>query len=203
MEISELSKAAGSSPTIDHKRAAPALSSPSTSSPKRPKLQDAPESSSQPSDLPDAASLYHFAYSSWESAHRHLTQAFIPATVGPASSSAEAIRLVGPSHPERFIAYQPDPEAALKVLSLQLLALDALKIGLGMSNLPDKDRVALGTLFGKIGLQVLTGLQAYEDRKGKKKETGGMGTVDREKLVRDVEEQVNRSVRRPSFQLDT
>jgi hypothetical protein len=119
------------------------------------------------------------------------------------SSSAEAIRLVDPTHPERFIAYQPDPGAASKALSLQLLALDALKIGLGMSNLPDKDRVAFGTLFGKIGIQVLTGLQAYEDRKGKKKETGGMGTVDREKLVRDVEEQVNRSVCRPSFQLNT
>jgi hypothetical protein len=78
-----------------------------------------------------------------------------------------------------------------KALSLQILAIDTLKIGLGLSSLSDTERVTFGLLFGKIGIQVVQALRAG-DRIGKGKEERG---VDHQKLLQDIEEQVNISVR--------
>jgi hypothetical protein len=192
MESSELSTLPGDSP--DHKRPAPTLSSPSSSSPKRLKVEAPAGHVLESRPIPDAALLYHHAYSAWQAAQNHLTQAFIPSNITPASSGIDPIWLLDPSNPNRSIKYNPDPEASNKALSLQILALDFLKIGLGMSDLPDKERVAFGILFGKVGLQVLSGQKTLQDRKGKGK-AGSALEVDAERLIQDVEEQINRSVR--------
>ena len=140
--------------------------------------------------LPDPALLYHFAYSTWQCANRHLTQAFIPSTILPTSSEPSTIHLADPFHPTTLKRYEPDVHAAEKALSLQLLAIDTLKIGLKLSSLSDTERVTSGLLFGKIGLQVIQALRAG-NRKGKGKEEK---SVDHERLLQDIEEQVNVSV---------
>ena len=141
--------------------------------------------------LPDSALLYHFAYSTWQCANRHLSQTFIPASVQPIPSDPSTIHLTDPLHPTTSKPYEPDVRAAEKALSLQILAIDTLKIGLGLSSLSDTERVTFGLLFGKIGIQVVHALRAG-NRKGKGKEEKG---VDRQKLLHDIEEQVNISVR--------
>lgn len=196
-DSSELSTLPGSSP--DLKRPFPNSSSPSTSSSKRLKVEPPVESATDIPDLPDAALLYHYAYSAWQAAHRHLAQTFIPTTTTPASSSVDPIWITDPENPDHTIKYRPDTDAAYKPLSLHILAIDMLKIGLGMSDLPDKERVAFGILFGKVGLEVLSGQKALRDRKGKQKASLGMlHDVDEKRLIQDVEEQINRSVRLPA-----
>jgi len=140
--------------------------------------------------LPDSALLYHFAYSTWQCANRHLSQAFIPASVQATPSDPSTIHLIDPFHPTTSKTYEPDARAAEKALSLQTLAIVTLKIGLGLSNLSDTERVTFGLLFGKIGIQVVQALRAG-DRKGKGKEEK---SVDHRKLLQDIEEQVNISV---------
>ena len=140
--------------------------------------------------LPDPALLYHFAYSAWQCANRHLAQAFIPSTVIPTSSEPSTIHLADPYHPTTLKRYEPDVHAADKALSLQLLAIDTLKIGLKLSSLSDTERVTFGLLFGKIGLQIVQALRAG-NMKGKGKEEK---SVDHQRLLQDIEEQVNVSV---------
>ena len=141
--------------------------------------------------LPDSALLYHFAYSTWQCANRHLSQTFIPASVQPIPSDPSTIHLTDPLHPTTSKPYEPDARAAEKALSLQILAIDTLKIGLGLSSLSDTERVTFGLLLGKIGIQVVQALRAG-NRKGKGKEEKG---VDHQKLLHDIEERVNISVR--------
>jgi len=146
----------------------------------------------EPDDtLPDSALLYHFAYSTWQCANRHLSQTFIPASVQPIASDALTIHLIDPLNPTVSKPYEPDVRAAEKALSLQILAIDTLKIGIGLSSLSDTERVTFGLLFGKIGIQVVQALRSGT-RKGKGKEEKG---VDHQKLLQDIEEQVNISVR--------
>lgn len=142
-------------------------------------------------NLSDPALLYHFAYSTWQCAHRHLTQAFIPSSVGSVPSNPSTIHLVDPYRPHTPKPYETDPRAAETALSLQILAIDALKIGLGLTNLSEQERVTFGLLFGKIGLQVVQALRS-RGHKGKGKEEK---FVDHQRLLQDIEEQVNVSVR--------
>lgn len=170
------------SPTQVVKRPASPENGPSSSS-KRVKVE--------PDDtLPDSALLYHFAYSTWQCANRHLSQTFIPASVQPIASDASTIHLIDPLNPTVSKPYEPDVRAAEKALSLQILAIDTLKIGIGLSSLSDTERVTFGLLFGKIGIQVVQALRSGT-RKGKGKEEEG---VDHQKLLQDIEEQVNISV---------
>jgi hypothetical protein len=140
--------------------------------------------------LPDSALLYNFAYSTWQCANRHLSQTFIPASVQATPSDPSTIYLTDPMNPTTSKMYEPDARAAEKAISLQILAIDTLKIGLKLSSLSDTERVTFGLLFGKIGIQVVQALRAG-DRKGKGKEEKG---VDHQKLLQDIEEQVNISV---------
>jgi hypothetical protein len=168
--------------------------------PKRPAITENGSSSSskrvkveQHDILPDSALLYNFAYSTWQCANRHLSQTFVPASVQPIPSDPSMIHLTDPMNPTTSKTYEPDARAAEKALSLQILAIDTLKIGLGLSSLSDTERVTFGLLFGKIGIQVIQALRAA-DRKGKGKEAKG---VHHQKLLQDIEEQVNISVRIP------
>jgi hypothetical protein len=170
------------------------------SGPKRPAITENGSSSSskrvkveQHDILPDSALLYHFAYSTWQCANRHLSQTLIPASVQPIPSDPSTIHLTDPMNPTTSKTYEPDARAAEKALSLQMLAIDTLKIGLGLSSLSDTERVTSGLLFGKIGIQVVQALRAG-NRKGKGKEEKG---VDHQKLLQATEEQVNISVRIP------
>jgi hypothetical protein len=179
---------------MEERRIDPALG------PKRPAITENASSSSckrvkveQHDILPDSALLYHFAYSTWQCANRHLSQTFIPASVQATPSDPSTIHLTDPLHPTTSKTYEPDAQAAEKAISLQILAIDTLKIGLGLSSLSDTERVTFGLLFGKIGIQVVQALRAG-DRKGKGKEEKG---VDHQKLLQDIEEQVNISVRIP------
>lgn len=153
----------------------------SSSSTKRFKVEDI---------LPDSALLYHFAYSTWQCSNRHLSQAFIPSSVQTTPSDPSTIHLTDPHQPTTSNPYKPDMRAAEKALSLQILAIDTLKIGLKLSSLSDTERVTFGLLFGKIGLQVVQALRAAS-RKGKRKEEK---SVDHDTLLQDIEEQVNISV---------
>jgi len=155
----------------------------SSSSSKRVKVE-------QDDILPDSALLYHFAYSTWQCANRHLSQTFIPSSVQATPSDPSTLHLTDPLDPTTSKAHEPDARAAEKALSLQVLAIDTLKIGLGLSSLSDTERVTFGLLFGKTGIQVVQALRAG-NRKGKGKEE----KVDHHKLVQDIEEQVNISVR--------
>jgi hypothetical protein len=175
----------GNDPALGPKRSA-ITENGSSSSSKRVKVE-------QHDTLPDSALLYHFAYSTWQCANRHLSQTFIPASVQPIPSDTSTIHLTDPMNPTTSKTYEPDVQAAEKALSLQILAIDTLKIGLGLSSLSDTERVTFGLLFGKIGIQVVQALRAG-DRKGKGKEEKG---VDHQKLLQDIEEQVNISVRIP------
>jgi hypothetical protein len=159
---------------------------------KRPKTEE--HDTSQPT-LSDAALLYHFAYTTWQSANRHLTQSFIPSSIHPAGEGIPPIRLVDPNSPTHIKAYTQDARAGEKALSLQILALDTLKIGLKQSSLSDQERVAFGVLFGKIGVQVVQGLGAYRSRKGKEREYAQSTlAIDCQAILHDVEEQVSTSV---------
>jgi hypothetical protein len=140
--------------------------------------------------LPDPALLYHFAYSTWECANRHLAQVFLPSSVQSTPSDPSTIHLTDPYRPTTSKPYEPDVRAAEKALSLQLLAIDTLKIGLNLSSLSDTERVTFGLLFGKIGMQVVQAIRAG-NRKGKEKEEK---RVDHQRLLQDIEEQVNISV---------
>jgi hypothetical protein len=166
--------------------------------PKRPAITENGSSSSskrvkveQHDILPDSALLYHFAYSTWQCANRHLSQTFTPASVQADPSDPSTIHLTDPLDPTTSKTYEPDARAAEKAISLQILAIDTLKIGLKLSSLSDTERVTFGLLFGKIGIQVVQALRA-RDRKGKGKEEKG---VHHQKLLEDIEEQVNISVR--------
>jgi hypothetical protein len=134
--------------------------------------------------------LYHFAYSTWQCTNRHLIQAFIPSSIQATPTDPSTLHLSDPCHPNTFKPYEPDARAAEKALSLQILAIDTLKIGLKLSSLSDTERVSFGLLFGKIGLQVVQALRA---RSGKGKEKEGK-VVDHQRLLQDVEEQVINSV---------
>jgi hypothetical protein len=136
--------------------------------------------------IPDTALLYHFAYTTWQSTNRHLSQVFIPPSVEPGGPDSSFIHLADSLHPKTFQSYKPDPRAVDKALSLQILAIDTLKVGLKLSSLTDTERATFGLLFGKIGIQLVQGLKA----RGKGKEKA----VDDQVLLRDVEEQVNASV---------
>jgi hypothetical protein len=136
--------------------------------------------------IPDTALLYHFAYTTWQSANRHLLQVFIPPSVEAGGFDSSFIHLPDPLHPRINQSYKPDPRAVDKALSLQILAIDTLKVGLKLSSLTDTERATFGLLFGKIGIQVIQGLRA----RGKGKEKA----VNDQVLLRDVEEQANLSV---------
>ena len=136
--------------------------------------------------IPDTALLYHFAYTTWQSSNRHLSHISIPSTVEAGGSDSSFIHLPDPLHPKKYEPYKPDPRAVDKAISLQLLAIDTLKVGLRLSSLSDTERVTFGLLFGKIGIQLVQGLGA----RGKGKEK----VVDYQVLFRDVEEQVYVSV---------
>lgn len=136
--------------------------------------------------IPDTALLYHFAYTTWQSANRHLSHGFIPSTVEAGGSDSSFIHLPDALHPKNYEPYKPDPRAVDKAISLQILAIDTLTVGLKLSSLSDTERVTFGLLFGKIGIQLVQGLRA----RGKGKEK----VVDDQVLLRDVEEQVNVSV---------
>jgi len=140
--------------------------------------------------LPDTALLYHFAYTTWQSANRHLSHVFIPSTVEAGGSDSSFIHLPDSLHPKKYEPYKPDPRAVDKAISLQILAIDTLKVGLRLSSLSDTERVTFGLLFGKIGIQLVQGLRA----RGKGKEK----VVDDQVLLRDVEEQINVSVSTPT-----
>lgn len=140
--------------------------------------------------IPDTALLYHFAYTTWQSSNRHLSYVFIPSTVEAGGPDSSFIHLPDPFHPKKYEPYKPDPRAVDKAISLQVLAIDTLKVGLKLSSLSDTERVTFGLLFGKIGIQLVQGLRA----RGKGKEK----VVDDQVLLRDVEEQINVSVSRPS-----
>lgn len=104
----------------------------------------------------DIALLYNFAYSAWQASTRHLTQAFIPPSVGHGPpTDLPPIRLQDPLQPHRLIEYQPDPIAAVCATELCLTALNALATLLMLPNVSDKERVTAGLLFGKIGFQAL------------------------------------------------
>jgi len=107
-------------------------------------------------------------------------------------SDPSTIHLIDPFHPTTSKTYEPDARAAEKALSLQILAIDTLKIGLGLSSLSDTERVTFGLLLGKIGISVVQSVRAGSRKgKGKGKEEK---SVDYRKLLQDIEKQVNISV---------
>lgn len=134
-------------------------------------------------NIASRALLYHTALSAHQASHFHLQQAFVPANVR--CDSSDNFTNIHPTGAVRL--FDHDHQAADKALGLQLLALDLLHVGLGTSELSDRERVAFGVEFAEIALKVLQALKA-ELGKGKRKE------VDKEKLLGDVRDTLAISV---------
>lgn len=155
------------------------------SSDKRLRIDSDPSSDDLHHQPSDVALLYQFAHAAWQASNRHLTQAFIPASVGSTEQSTDIprIRLQDPLQPSRIIDYRPDPQAAVRAVELYLVALDALGILLKTPSLSDKERVTAGLLFGKIGYQALQAQRIPEGRLNGIK-------LDHERLLADVQAQL-------------
>lgn len=86
----------------------------------------------------------------------------------------------------------PDRVAAIKALSLQILALDLLGVGLKRPDLSDGERAAFSIEFVEVGIKVME-VERY-DRKGKAKAVGT-------RLAEDIQEALASGVGQSLYKL--
>lgn len=156
------------------------LSQPSSSSQPISTPLSTPPSSKAPvhSVIPAIPLLYHLATTAHRASQSHLQQAFIPAEVTCDFNAGYPPMTIPDFTGQQPRAFQHDPQAAAKVIGLQVLALDLLKAGLGARELSDKERVAFGLEFVIIGLKLLN--VGKVNGKGKEIEIVDMGRLETE-----------------------
>lgn len=90
--------------------------------------------------------------------------------------------------PRQPKAFEHDPSAAAKVVGLQVLALDLLKLGWTSNELSDREKAAFGLEFGEVGMKVL---EYSRMGWGKGKE---VAMVDLARLEMDMQDIIGESV---------
>ncbi|KAL7419874.1 hypothetical protein Q5752_005790 [Cryptotrichosporon argae] len=129
---------------------------------KRSRYQDTPpnsdaSSSSTPACLPPALPvlplMYHAALAAAHHAHFHFIQAAIPPSiVPPTDPSLVNMAMLTATGPQPF---RHDPAAQSKAVALLMYALDLFRLGLGMTGLSDREKVAFGSGFATVAMKVL------------------------------------------------
>jgi len=100
-------------------------------------------------DIPLLPSLYHLATSAHLASSRHLQQIFVPHTTTSPTGD------IAPIKPSLDCTFTPDPAALDKATALLVLALDALRTGLAIKSISEKERVAFSVEFGHVATKLL------------------------------------------------
>jgi hypothetical protein len=103
-----------------------------------------------PIDIPLLPSLYHLAASAHHASAQHLQQAFVPL-----NTSLPPTADIAPIRPRPDCLFQPDPAALDKATALLIFALDALRTGLAINSIAEKERVAFSIEFGHVAVKLL------------------------------------------------
>lgn len=145
-----------------------------------PSLPQDDHGTSDGSDIPTPALLYHLAVTAHAAAHKHYTQAFVPRHVAPSDA---------PMQLEGGEAYAPDPQALSTALGLLVAALDMLQAGLRTPGLSDVERAAFGCEFVNIGIKVLDTVKSVARLRSE-----SVLKIDDKRLQADVDDTIQTSV---------